>query len=163
MYACGDAAGSFLKGKKPPIQSRTPHLQTGSSLESEPAAWTLYCGNSNQVFVHQTQTKLLIHFTARDIMINESQPKAPMGQSILTTDKTLLPFTVNTHTLSLMVKCCHLTSATWDPIIASKIRELVSMAASCLVKHFPQRKATTDLSNVLFNASVSLSHYFSMP
>lgn len=151
------------QGKEASHSIKDSTSANGLSLESEQAAWTLYCGNSSQVFGHQTQTRLSIHFTARDIVINEPQPKAPMGQSILTTDKTLLPFTVNTHTLSLMVKCCHLTSATWDPIFASKIREFVSVAVSCMVIHFPQRKATTDLSNVLFNALVFLSHYSSMP
>lgn len=70
----------------------------------------------------------------------------------------MLPFTVNTPTLSFMVKCCHLTSVTWDPVISSEIREFIYLNGSILHCHIFPTKESNHRPNVFINVLILLSH-----
>lgn len=63
-----------------------------------------------------------------------------MSQSILIIDNISAAFYSKHTYLVFYVKCCHLTSATWDLIICSEIREFIPMAASCVVTPVPKEK-----------------------
>lgn len=146
----------ITKGKKPPIQSRDPTfvnwLKSGNWARGHDfPLW--------QVRFLATRHRpgwsfIILQDASWSISHNQ---RSLWAKAILLLITSLLCFIVNTPTSSF--KCCHLTSATWDPIISSEIREFISMAPSHMVIPFPQREATTDLSNIFL---FSLMH-FSVP